>query len=249
MGVMRISEPNSYLASALTFIQILQSEIVTKDDICQVVALSLFPKDPPNGVGIFELNANGTFSITSTFGLLDGMKENFQNVPLSRLSPAATAMRENRIIFVETNEQLALEFPDTRSMAYPLALAPSVSIPIRKLGITIGALVLQGKSGSMDDECRDFLYLVATIIGSHLKPTGETKIEITIATKGVLLGLPLTKRENQVQILMGDGKTNRQISDELGYSESTIRQDAVSMFVKLDVKNRKDAGNLLHVVK
>jgi DNA-binding CsgD family transcriptional regulator len=246
---MRISEPNSYLASALTFIQILQSEIVTKDDICQVVALSLFANNPPKGVGIFEINTNGTFSITSTFGLMDGIKENFQNVPLSLISPAATAMRENRIIFVETDEQLALEFPDTRSKVYPLALAPSVSVPIRKRGITIGALVLQGKSGSMDAESRDFLYLVATTIGSHLKPTGETKIEITIASKGVLLGLPLTKRESQVQFLMGDGKTNRQISDELGYSESTIRQDAVSMFAKLDVKNRQDAGNLLHVVK
>jgi hypothetical protein len=219
MGVMRISEPNSYLASALTFIQILQSEIVTKDDICQVVALSLFSNDPPKGVGIFELNANGTFSMTSTFGLMDGFFENLQNVPLSTLTPVATAMRENRIIYVETTEQLALEFPDTRSMNYPVPLAPSVAVPIRKLGITIGALALLRESGSMDEEGRDFLYLIATIIGSHLKPTGETKIEINIATKGVLLGLPLTKRENQVQILMGDGKTNRQISDELGYSE------------------------------
>jgi len=35
-----------------------------------------------------------------------------------------------------------------------------------------------------------------------------------------------------------------QIAEELGYSESTIRQDAVSMFQKLGVKDRKSAGGL-----
>ena len=46
---------------------------------------------------------------------------------------------------------------------------------------------------------------------------------------------------------MAQGKTNREISDDLGYSESTIRQDAVSLFAKLQVKTRKEAGNLLQI--
>ena len=50
----------------------------------------------------------------------------------------------------------------------------------------------------------------------------------------------LSNREERVLTLIREGKTNAQIAFELGYSESLIRQETVSIYRKLGVNGRKD---------
>ena len=50
----------------------------------------------------------------------------------------------------------------------------------------------------------------------------------------------LSNREERVLALIREGKTNAQIAFELGYSESLIRQETVSIYRKLGVNGRKD---------
>jgi DNA-binding NarL/FixJ family response regulator len=42
---------------------------------------------------------------------------------------------------------------------------------------------------------------------------------------------------------MADGKTNATISNTLGYSESTVRQETIKIFFKLGCKDREEAAN------
>lgn len=57
-------------------------------------------------------------------------------------------------------------------------------------------------------------------------------------------GKPLTAREREVLRRLRHGLTNPAIADELGYSVSTIRNDTVSIYRKLGVRNRSEASAL-----
>ena len=48
--------------------------------------------------------------------------------------------------------------------------------------------------------------------------------------------------KNNILNLMREKLTNREIGDELGYSESTIRQETMRIYQILDVDNRRQAA-------
>ncbi len=52
----------------------------------------------------------------------------------------------------------------------------------------------------------------------------------------------LTPRQQQVLLLMSQGKTNKMISDHLGCTESTVRVHVTAIFKALGVSNRTEAA-------
>jgi DNA-binding CsgD family transcriptional regulator len=241
-------EEFSYLESASEFAKLLQTGILTLDDIAQILALDIFSSLLPQGTGIFEITSAATYRSLGAYGCMAVIKSDRQDVPISSLTPVAMAIRTNRIVVVENNRKLMADFPGSKEVPFLPDANSFIAVPIHRSGMTIGGFGVAGGIEIASPLSLPFLELLGTLMAEKLTSNAVTKIEINIASKGLLVGLPLTKREGVVQIMMGDGKTNREISDELGYSESTIRQDAVSMFAKLDVKNRRDAGDLLKVV-
>ncbi len=56
-----------------------------------------------------------------------------------------------------------------------------------------------------------------------------------------LSNLPITNREKEVLVHLGQGKTNKQISECLILSPSTVRNHISSIFIKLKISNRSQA--------
>ena len=53
--------------------------------------------------------------------------------------------------------------------------------------------------------------------------------------------LPITTREKEILIHLAQGKTNKQISQGLMLSTSTVRNHISSIFTKLNISNRSQA--------
>ena len=53
--------------------------------------------------------------------------------------------------------------------------------------------------------------------------------------------LPITKREKEILVHLAQGKTNKQISQVLVLSSSTVRNHISSIFNKLNISNRSQA--------
>ena len=53
--------------------------------------------------------------------------------------------------------------------------------------------------------------------------------------------LPLTNREKEIMTLLAQGQTNKQISQNLMLSPSTVRNHISSIFAKLKITNRSQA--------
>ena len=56
-----------------------------------------------------------------------------------------------------------------------------------------------------------------------------------------LTELPITNREKEVLLHLAQGKTNKQISQSLLLSPSTVRNHISSIFTKLKISNRSQA--------
>ncbi|OGI18549.1 MAG: hypothetical protein A3B68_02135 [Candidatus Melainabacteria bacterium RIFCSPHIGHO2_02_FULL_34_12] len=56
-----------------------------------------------------------------------------------------------------------------------------------------------------------------------------------------LTNLPISKREKEILVHLGTGKTNKQIADTLSLSTSTIRNHISNIFTKLKISNRAQA--------
>lgn len=55
-----------------------------------------------------------------------------------------------------------------------------------------------------------------------------------------LLGQALTSRQSEILELIIERKTNMQIANDLGYSESLIKQESMIIYAKLGVKGRQE---------
>ena len=69
---------------------------------------------------------------------------------------------------------------------------------------------------------------------------------IRAATKEASPGADLTQREREVLALLADGKTNREIAQQLIISESTARLHVSNILSKLGASNRTEAASLAH---
>ncbi|WP_256348917.1 response regulator transcription factor [Pseudomonas sp. PDM24] len=55
----------------------------------------------------------------------------------------------------------------------------------------------------------------------------------------------ITRREREVVLLLVNGLTNKQIAQQLGISNYTVRDHLSSMFEKMDVKSRIELAVLV----
>lgn len=63
---------------------------------------------------------------------------------------------------------------------------------------------------------------------------------IAMESKNSILGQSLTKRQEEIHSLIKSRKTNLQISLELGYSESLIRQETMNIYKKLGISGSRE---------
>ena len=249
---MKLPSSASYVYRASLFADVMQSNAMTGDDICQIIALSLIPDTLLDGVSMVDFNKNDSFSITSSYGLLGTMDIESKKFIARNDAPLVKAMKTNSVVFTHDISDMSVAFTTNRENIPLDQRLPAVAVPLNRSGVVFGAIILVGSSLRISTEMIEFLELIASIVAlsNHFrvdikKGTILSTIDEKSRSKGLLKGLTLTLREAEIQILMKDSLTNDEIAQKLGFSSSTIRKDAVSLFAKLGVSTRKDAADLI----
>ena len=75
----------------------------------------------------------------------------------------------------------------------------------------------------------------------EIKSNIEEKILMDTSFVSRLTNLPITTREKEVLVNLAKGKTNKEISNKLMLSPSTIRNHISNIFTKLKISNRSQA--------
>ena len=135
-------EQSDYLEAAINLAKLFQSAILTQDDICQMIALKMLPKSGINAVSNWELNKDGSYFFTSTYGYAEDTR--FSSHPSSTSgeeTPVMKSITSDSIIFIENLEQMFREFPGTRIYEGLVEIrTPVISIPLNKLGLSLSLI-------------------------------------------------------------------------------------------------------------
>jgi DNA-binding CsgD family transcriptional regulator len=246
---MKDAQAPDYLQLINSLTVFFQANELSEDEICQALALRIFPEHPAATAGIFEMHTDGTYSLASIFGLPESVKGEWQGIPLRPVTPVVEAMRSGKVTWVANQEDLISRFPAAYIAFKGTYAVPIVAIPLLSKGSMAGAIAISGSDVQLTEECATYLEVVSGLVALKLQANDHLTFAVNEKVREPLGGKLLTAREELVQGLMSKGKTNRQIAADLDYSESTIRQDAISLFAKLGVKTRREAGELLHEVK
>ena len=93
-------------------------------------------------------------------------------------------------------------------------------------------------------ETKNYLETISGLVG--LQISSLKRLRVSVDQDSGVWNL-LTNRQHKIVSMMSEGMTNHQIADELGYSQSTIRQETIKIYETLGVPGRKGATQAFRI--
>lgn len=188
-----------------------------------------------NGM-IMELTEEGLVCPIGGFGWPQAVFESTPDFPINGNLPLTNAIRNNQIIVIQNNPAFLLEYPEAAVL--PDGWVSGIVIP----AYPIGCMFLSSSElFEINHEKEIILTAVGSLLGLYASrlPTELLHEAIKVKEKILLEKVPLTDRQLVIAGMLERGFNNSQIGLEIGYSESLVRQETVSIYKKLNVTGRE----------
>ncbi len=204
-----------------------------------------------SSVSLSQLNENNELVVAARSGV---SKESVLHMPLTYSLddryPNVDAIRTLSTIWVDTLPDWGDEYLLMKN--YPLVELSKtyLAIPIFVTGTPVAVLTLVSSTRIAPNvETDAFLKAVGHILSMYMyrnvlsSPEEERNITPDNSSAATI-GSDLTDRQLVILRLISEDRTNLSISQFLGYSESTIRQEIMKIFAKLGCSHRSEAAKL-----
>lgn len=209
------------------------------DEICRFLVLNTLQGLNPRSIYLAEIEPGGSIFRRSSFGLEASQIDQWERIPLNIHVPLTDAINRNRCIVLRTQNEFLEKYPAVESRGeLDLDWTSAIATPILPYGAFF--LLLRGEPKT-DSEFEPFLRSVGYLLALSLRQT--TEMNITAEEKGTRKKssqIELTPRQEVIVELLSKGFTNNEISKEIGFSESLIRQETVAIYAFMGVSGRKE---------
>lgn len=223
----RITELVEHLASA----------DLTEDEICEFLTTHTFADLEPQGLFLTEVTSRKTARARASYGIDQKKFPEWQEYPLDWKLPVTDSLVEQKIVWVGSLPEWPSEYPRVSDVKFPFPVRTLVVTPILRFNNSVACFGFFSKKDIFPDEELDiFFRTIANLISLHMfrQSRDRKKLESPNVTS-------LTDRQVQILSYIAEKKTNNDIADIMGYSESTIRQETIRIFEKLNVAGRNEA--------
>lgn len=213
-------------------------------ELTRLMVLRIFDSWGCTASALFLPTTSGALALEASFGYPDAAISALRIIGKDTEGPLHPAMRADEIAWhpdpVDVEEacrQMPLALDDTQAM---------LIIPVTRLGIPEHVMVLCfNESLPSNPASLPFVDAVRSLLELH----GVSDLHAAkVASNGNLGDAPssadeleLTSRQLHILQLLSLNKTNRWIASDLGFSESTIRQETLRLYRALGVNSRSDA--------
>lgn len=218
------------------------------DEILQSFCLRRFADIRFLATFLFQIEQDGTLHIRGFFGA-DPQEIGIVGSSMSIFDdhPAAESIRSDSTVCTEFSGSKKSQRKSTM-----------IAWPVQENARTLGSLVsITDADCAKSDEVTEFIdalvMLLNTAIAKRLEPMKTTKgvsnghaKQGDIALRRTLTPHPeeLTERQIVILKLLSEGRTNLDIADALGYSESLIRQETIRIYAHLGCNGRHEAAKI-----
>ena len=246
------SDSDGYLDTVSTFIKFLTGNELTLDEILRNLVLVVFASINAEAISLRQLNNDNMAVRTATWGMSPEMILKPGDVyDFKDKYPSNDTLRFRRVTLINTLPDWGDEYPLLKDFPYTTGAKSCICFPIDKSGTPVASLCIFSRDVLYPStELAVFLSAIGNVFSMYMFNQDSKQIEVLkdksehVNARMKNSGTELTDRQMVILRLIGGDRTNRVISELLGYSESTIRQETMQIFVKLNCSDRYEAANI-----
>lgn len=215
-------------------------------DMARLLGVRIFDAWDCRGVLIFRPEPSGALKLAAFFGYDEAAAEELSTFPFDHESPLHRAMSVDEILWYPDPVDVKEAVGDSRLT--PQGTDGLIVMPITHVGVPHQVVVLSFAAPLPSNPASEpFVNAVRSLLELH---TGATEVVRSkpsvrsLETRGATVSaedLDLSERQMRILSMMARGRTNRSIAAELGFSESTVRQETLRLYRALEVNSRTDA--------
>ena len=238
-----------YLDQITKFISFLSTKELTLNEILRHMVLVVLSPLNVEAISIRQINSGNQAVRIATWGIPPEMVQAPGDIySLNEKYPSTDTLRFRRTTWINTLPDFGDDYPLLKAFPYTTGAKSFIVFPIEKAGTPVAALGIFSRDIIQpNSEIESFLTAVGSVFSMYLfsqasnvhkaqEPRGKrTNSDIGNAAR------ELTERQIQILRLISEDRTNLAVSELLGYSESTIRQELIKIFTKLNCTNRNEA--------
>ena len=208
------------------------------NEVAQFLSLRILNDFQPVCLYIAELIETGVLCPLGSFGYESKDIANFQEVSLQEKTPMTLAVSSNDVVVVDNEVTKLKQFTVLEVMQSNPNWKSLISVPAYPNG---GFTFLSAITVDLKEADQLFLIAVGALLGLYGQSIPPALVDAARIAKEQtnLEGFPLTQRQLVIAGMLERGHSNFEISQEIGFSESLIRQESVAIYEKLNVSGRK----------
>ena len=226
------------IATIQEFIEFLKYPNLTEQDICHhLVTNSLKDYGIISSFMVHTTN-RGTVKSLGQFGITKTYGSEWLEFPIERKVPVTDAIKENKIVWVNTLPYWSEEYRELQSLELDNRSKTFIAIPYSSLKFPKVVLGLfSDKELSPSPVFESLVQILSNLSGIKLDQDYEKRVDSLIENNKTK---NLTRRQKQIVNLLMQENSNSEIADYLGYSISTIKQEISKIYNELGIRNRED---------
>ena len=241
-----------YLKWTSEFIKFLADQDHTIEEVLAHLVLRVMAPLESTSAFISQLDNQNSVVIMGRFGITADISHSYEErFLLSERLPITDAIRERKVIAINTLPQWPKEYAQLSNLPYPTTDTSFVAFPIERSGtpVAVAAIFFKAKL-VLNEENRLFIQSIANLLALYLYSHKNQYSSSTNSGHKISIGhhsergLELTQRQLLILSMISEGRTNISIGEMLKYSESTIRQETIKIFSKLGCDGREEASDL-----
>lgn len=242
MYIKRVSDFISFLSLRQHKLEDVLSHLVHRV-LTDIQATSIF---------VSSLNHKNEVEMVGQFGINPEMWQVYpQGTSMFEKYPITDAMRNRKTIWINTLPDWGDEYPLLKPYQFLGTEKSFICMAIEKCGTPVAVVgIFASPMIEVDGETDAFLGTIANLLSLYLFSEEELPAnrngsqDKSVTLKRSQANEALSERQMLILKLISESRTNILISELLGYSESTIRQETIKIYAKLGCNGREEASRI-----
>lgn len=227
-----ISDLSTYIARAEVTPALLSQYLVLK---------TLVPLGA-NQIFISQLHPDGMVRPIDAFGYSEEQMAGWREFPLSEKLPVTDAIRNDQLVWLADHDDWVRDYPELAKYPDDLSSKTFIAISVDIHGAPAAALgIMSQQQVHPTPELISFISAIGGMVALYLSRVNQGRFAQIVRGNQGANGDFLSPRQMRILDLMAQSYTNPQIAKELGFSESTVRQETMRIYQVLQVSGRKEA--------
>jgi DNA-binding CsgD family transcriptional regulator len=215
---------------------------ITPSLLSQFLILKTLQPLSANQLFISQLHPDGMVRPIDSFGYSDEQMQGWNEFPLTENLPVTDAIRNDQLVWLADSKDWHREYPELTKYPGDLTSNTLIALSIDIYGAPAGALgIMSREQVQPTPELISFISAVGGMVGLYLSRVNEGRYAQIVRGPVNMNQSFLSPRQMRILSLMAQDFTNPQIGKELGFSESTVRQETMRIYQILQVSGRKEA--------